>query len=108
MSPPGPSFNMRKSFMVPNNILQKPHTSKIQSAATSLRPNQSMANVHNNQNLFAQTINKKTELENFKDAEFMSSSQRPSRNHHDISRLSLHSQSARRVNGAPIFANPLT
>jgi len=78
---------MRKSFMVPNNILQKPHTSKIQSTAASLRPNQSMANVHNNHN------------------QLVSSNQRPSRNYHDVSRLSLHSQSAHRVNGAPIFGN---
>ena len=41
---------MRKSFMVPNNILQKPHATKIQGTAASLRPNQSMTNLQNRRN----------------------------------------------------------
>lgn len=73
-SPPGPSLNMRRSFQLPSTFLQKPHTN----------PNQ---------------LSILAGPETMQPGPFLGRSS----NMNDLSRVSLNSQSAHRVNGAPIF-----
>lgn len=73
-SPPGPSLNMRRTFQVPSTFLQKPHNN----------PNQ---------------LSILTAADTLQPGPFLGRSS----NMNDLSRVSLNSQSAHRVNGAPIF-----
>lgn len=72
-SPPGPSLNMRRNFLVPSTLLQKPYTNPSQ-----------FGNMHG--------------VDAPEAGPFLQRALNM-----DLSRLSLHSQSAHRVNGAPIL-----